>query len=388
MLNRILLTLLFSVGIGFSQSIPTQLQLQQPPPPAVTGLTANVVGNRGNQTYSYQVVANYPGGSVVSVPVVVQFAPASPSGGNYISVSWNALTGATNYDVIRMTPPAIFNGSTCTGCAVVTGTTNLVVSDNGGSLSSYTTAAAAPGATGTLYINNSLYAPPQLRQVINGVDLPVPSSSGSASLFTSYQFGSQTAITATGTYLQTTYPNIFSLAQTGSGTSGSPYVDAISLATETAHYVLVGPASGLPAASTFRSLAIADLPPNLSASNYAAGGGTAQAQTATYSPTPKSGDRPDALMDAIECEYRGRPHLFAQWPDCCANRQGWRCRTCSERSDHDGNSDRDVRRDQLGVAESADWHLPNMCGGIIPRRWHCPFRWIYPDSNEQCCESC
>jgi hypothetical protein len=86
--------------------------------------------------------------------------------------------------------------------------------------------------------------------------------SGSASLFTSYQFGSQTAITATGTYLQTTYPNIFSLAQTGSGTSGSPYVDAISLVSQSQNYVWAGGCSGGSAPPSFRALCSADIPNN------------------------------------------------------------------------------------------------------------------------------
>src|SRR5579872_2879610 len=48
---------------------------------------------------------------------------------------------------------------------------------------------------------------------------------GGGGLFTSYQFGTQTALTGTGIYLQTTYPSIFSLSQTGGGTPGNPFVD-------------------------------------------------------------------------------------------------------------------------------------------------------------------
>ena len=89
---------------------------------------------------------------------------------------------------------------------------------------------------------------------------PDGASGGGSSIFTSYQFGTQSALTGTGLYLQTTYPSIFSLAQTGSGTSGSPFIDAISLATQSANLVFAGPGTGSAAAPTFRALVGADLP--------------------------------------------------------------------------------------------------------------------------------
>jgi hypothetical protein len=64
---------------------------------------------------------------------------------------------------------------------------------------------------------------------------PTWNTSTASSIFTSYQFGTQTALTGSGLYLQTTYPSFFSLAQSGAGTSGSPYVDAISLASQSAN---------------------------------------------------------------------------------------------------------------------------------------------------------
>ena len=85
--------------------------------------------------------------------------------------------------------------------------------------------------------------------------------SGSSSIFSSYQFGTQTAITTTGNYIQTTYPSIFTTTQTGSGTSGSPYVDAITLTNAAQNSVFAGPASGGAGTPSFQTA------PTISAAN-------------------------------------------------------------------------------------------------------------------------
>ena len=85
-------------------------------------------------------------------------------------------------------------------------------------------------------------------------------SPAGASIFSSWKFGSQTALTASLLYLQLTYPAIFTTAQSGSGTSGSPYVDALGLATETANYGWFGPVSGAAATPTFRPAVPLDVP--------------------------------------------------------------------------------------------------------------------------------
>lgn len=60
-------------------------------------------------------------------------------------------------------------------------------------------------------------------------------------LFVSYQFGNQTALTATGLYIQTVYPSIFTTVQSGSGTSGAPYINTIGMATFGANLGLFTP---------------------------------------------------------------------------------------------------------------------------------------------------
>jgi len=93
---------------------------------------------------------------------------------------------------------------------------------------------------------------------------------GGGSIFSSYQFGVQMAITGAGNYIQTTYPNIFTLSQTGSGTAGSPYVDSITLASQTQNYFFAAP-NGFSGTPSFRAIVVADVPTlNQNTTGYAA----------------------------------------------------------------------------------------------------------------------
>ena len=85
------------------------------------------------------------------------------------------------------------------------------------------------------------------------------SGAGGSSIFTSYQFGSNTAITGTSNYLQTTYPNIFTTTQTGTGTSLSPFINAITLTSQTANLFFAAP-NGSTGAPSFRAIVAADVP--------------------------------------------------------------------------------------------------------------------------------
>jgi hypothetical protein len=235
-----LIPIFFLAVVAYAQP-PIQLQLQTPPPQAPVA-SASVFGNPGNASYAYFVVANYPGGAVTSTAAVVTMAPQTLSGGNYINIGWSRLTGVTNYDVIRVVnPPGVFNGS-CVACAVAIGTTGISFIDNGGSLSSYTISTQAVSANGTLYINNQAFAPPQLRQIVNGVDLPVGSGTGSGT------------VTSVGLALPV---NVFTV-------TGSPITSAGVLAgtfiNQSANQVFAGPASGSAAPPTFRALTATDIP--------------------------------------------------------------------------------------------------------------------------------
>jgi hypothetical protein len=156
----------FAATLAAQQPVTVSLSTPAPSPAQATAVT---IGNPGNTSYTYFVITNYPGGSVISAPAVVQFAPAALTGTNYIQIGWTPLSGATSYDVVR---GASFSGS-CTACAVATGLTANSAQDKGAALSSYTVGAQGSQGTGSLYINTRDYAPPQMRKVVNGVDSAV-----------------------------------------------------------------------------------------------------------------------------------------------------------------------------------------------------------------------
>jgi hypothetical protein len=162
--------LLFILPLSLVAQPPTELTVQTPLPPSPVA-SVSVVGNPGNNAYAYYVIANYPAGASVSVPVIATRVPATLSASNYVNVGWQALAGVTTYDVVRVTPPNVFTGS-CT-CAVATGLTTTSAKDIGAALSSYTESASTGVAKGSLYVDNLNYYPNLWRQIVNGVTLPM-----------------------------------------------------------------------------------------------------------------------------------------------------------------------------------------------------------------------
>lgn len=156
------------------QAPPAQLQMATPAPSSPQPY-ANVVGNQGNAAYAYYLVTNYAGGSSISIPAVVQFAPAQPTTGNYVQISWPQVSGAATYDVVKVAPNTPFNGN-CSACLLTSGLTVTSTRDTGASLTSYAANPPVQAGNGTLYVNSRDYASPQLRQIVNGVDLPVAGS--------------------------------------------------------------------------------------------------------------------------------------------------------------------------------------------------------------------
>lgn len=206
----------------------------QTPAPTAPSASVSVGGNNGNTQYAYYVIANYPGGSVISQAAIIRRAPDTLSSGNYVNVGWQALTGATNYDVIRLLPRAAFTGS-CT-CAVATGLATTSVNDIGSALTSYTIGAQAVSALGTLYVNNTDYSPPQLRQIVNGVDSAVAKGGGGGG------GGTVTSITINGTAGQITVTGSCTITVVGTCTISLP--SGITLPGTINNLTLTRPATG------------------------------------------------------------------------------------------------------------------------------------------------
>lgn len=149
---RVLL-LLVIVIVGYGQNT---LSVSALPPQSVGNVSANRVGNAGTKEAYYWVVANYViGQAKVSNPVFVLGVPNTLSGGTYISVNWQAVAGATSYDVLKSTTPTLT--TTCT-CSITTGLTSTTYNDIGGSLSSYTQAPIG-GSTATFGLDNVTVLP-------------------------------------------------------------------------------------------------------------------------------------------------------------------------------------------------------------------------------------
>jgi len=169
---RRLSSIIFMAWASSAQTPPTAIQLTVPAPIAPSA-SVSLVGNTGNTGYVYYVIANYPSGTSVSQPAIIRNAPGTLTSSNFVNIGWQALTGISTYDVARVPLGQVFT-SPCT-CAVATGLTATSTTDKGSSLSMYTLGTAAVTANGSIYINNTNYAPPELRQIINGVDSPIGS---------------------------------------------------------------------------------------------------------------------------------------------------------------------------------------------------------------------
>ena len=152
-----------------------QLNTTAPPPPGVTQLGFSQTGTTGFVQYYYQVVVNYPSGSVIGGIVSVPTSNGTLTGGNYNTISWTGLPGALSYEVLRFTTTAGYTG-TCT-CAVGSTTAPTVtINDQSNTLSSYTAPAGAVAASMQFFINTRDHAGPEMRWVNLGTGLDRPTS--------------------------------------------------------------------------------------------------------------------------------------------------------------------------------------------------------------------
>lgn len=162
-MKKLLLILLFVHSLMAQSSITLSAQ----GPQSVSTISLTRVGNQGNSTYYYWVVANWTSGQSIATMQTITFAPDTLGASNYVIVNWNSVSGANSYDVLRTSTPTLV---TCASCAVATGLTVNTVNDIGGALGAYTYAPVA-NVTASVVLNNSQYVNPT---IIANRDLQFP----------------------------------------------------------------------------------------------------------------------------------------------------------------------------------------------------------------------
>jgi len=158
-LFRTFFVVLLMIISGVTSYAQSSITLTAASPSGVPGTNVQLVGNRGNATFFYWVVANYVRGQGSGIiPAQISIAPNTLDSSNYVRVFWNPAPGAINYDVLRTTTPTL--PSPCT-CSLTTATTALTYNNQNNTLSSYTYS-PVPSATATLSLNNSSLSQPRL----------------------------------------------------------------------------------------------------------------------------------------------------------------------------------------------------------------------------------
>jgi hypothetical protein len=206
-----------------------------------------------NTTYYIKVAASTPAGS--SIPTSeLTVTTANDANLHLIKVTEsnsNPTKGATAYQTgcstttgteTIISPPytgayntgpyAYFPILTCTG----SGSMNTVDHTGDAVVPSVTDTTLAGSGTVCVHTNN-------LGQLLpTGGDC----STGGSSLFTSFQFGSNTAMTGSGIYFQLTYGTGLMSSYSGSGTSGSPFIGTLNVASATQYGLEYGTGSAGP----------------------------------------------------------------------------------------------------------------------------------------------
>lgn len=159
-----------------------------------------LTGAGGQTPYYYWIIANFPIGAATPAGPSVINGPGTLSAMNAIRVTWQAVTGATSYSVLKNTSPTFpLTAGACAACALSASTTLTALTDTGGALAAFTLGASIPTATGYMYLDNRDASSP--RFVISpGIVGP----SGSSNVFVNID-GTQ-SLTGTGeiVYLGTT----------------------------------------------------------------------------------------------------------------------------------------------------------------------------------------
>ena len=241
-MKKIFSFLVLMVTTLVAQQLPTSLNIGAPIPPSVTNGSSTIIGSPGITQYYYWVVANFPIGSTNGTPIFVSNVPNTLTGGNYVRVSWNGLTGATSYDILRSVS-ATFPG-TCTGC-LVGNTSSFTINDTGASLTNYTYNPASY-ATVYLYLDNTNSSTTQFLYNLNGTVHNFASGGGGG--VSSFSAGNLSPFFTTNVSNPTTTPSLaFTLNSIGSdnifgnftGGTGVPSTQAIPACANDGSHALV-----------------------------------------------------------------------------------------------------------------------------------------------------
>ena len=157
-MKKLIGALLFIGALGYGQNTqnPSTITLGASAPTGVTQISTSVHGNIGSKQYYYWVVANFAIGQAGATNSFVRNAPDTLTGSNYVTITWNPVVGAINYDVLRTTTPYI--PSPCT-CRIVLHTANTTYNNNNTSISAYTYTPIS-NAMATLRLDNQSYSQP------------------------------------------------------------------------------------------------------------------------------------------------------------------------------------------------------------------------------------
>ncbi len=99
------------------------------------GVTFTVVGKPGAASYNYWIVSNYADKpSTLAGPFAAEGAPAELSETAYVAITWQAVTGAKTYDVLRADKDAPTGAC---NCAVAKGVASTTANDKSKDLKAY-----------------------------------------------------------------------------------------------------------------------------------------------------------------------------------------------------------------------------------------------------------
>lgn len=196
----IVICCLFAVSLTYAQQ---QIALQ-----SITGTSPNLSFSfGGSQSHLgsstplyYAVMANFVGGSIQSNIITVRNGPITLSATNYVTLTWQAVAGATSYDVLKLTSPNIPSGASSIGLHV--GITATQSNDTGTGTASYTPALPPPNPVPYISYDSRDYSPAVV--YVAGVG-PLGSGSGTGTV-TSVSTGNLTPLFTASISNPTTTP--------------------------------------------------------------------------------------------------------------------------------------------------------------------------------------